>query len=324
MKKKFLLLILVFFATQLLAIEASKKVLISQVLEHPALDLTAKGIIEGLAQNGYKRGVNLQLRIESAQNNPALAAQIAAKFTNQSPDVVVGLGTLCAQSFLQYTRNNKVKMIFSSVTDPLQAGLVKSLKEPGYQTSGVSNFVALEPQINLFLKIQPELKRLGILYNPSEVNSVSIVNGLEELCPKLGIKLLKQTLSKTAEAAQTATKLASLVDAIFISNDNTALGALQTIIMAANKVHIPVYVSDTDAVTGGALAALGPNQYQIGLQTGKMIARYLNGTDLSTLAVEFPTQMDLYLNETAAQMTGITFNKDLLLRATKIINKSSS
>lgn len=325
--KNFLVILTVltlFCASPVMAQTVLKKVLISQVVEHPALDSTTKGIMDGLAQNGYTRGVNLDIRIESAQGNPALAAQIAAKFMNQNPDVVVGVGTLSAQSFAKYASVNKVKMVFSSVTDPLQAGLVKSLNEPGNNTSGISNFVALEPQLQLFKKIQPSLKRLGILYNAGELNSVSIIQHLEVLCPKLGIVLVKQTANKTADMAQAATKLAGRVDAIFISNDNTALSALQSVLMASNKAKIPVYLSDTAAVERGALAALGPNQYQVGLQSAKLIARSLKGDAIGTIPVAFPTKIDLSINEEAAKNLGIHIPSDIRHQATQIIEKYTS
>jgi len=327
MRRLITTMLTIFFAINVLAFNdasAQKKVFISQIIEHPALNVTVKGIIDGLEKNGFKRGDNLNIRVESAQANAALASQIAVKFVNQTPDVIVGVGTVSAQTVAKYARENKVKLVFSSVTDPIGASLVKNLKRPGNNTSGVSNFVALEPQLKLFQKLQPKLRKLGVLYNPGEINSVSIVKKLEKLCPKLGITLVKQTANKTADVAQAATKLSEQADAIFISNDNTALGALQSIIRAANKVKVPVYVSDTDAVELGALAALGPNQYQVGLQTGKMIARILNGKDVNRMPVEFTSRTDLYINEEAARIVGIKIPKGIKSQAVRVIKKSKS
>ena len=325
MKKLIVAIISIFFAINVVASGnaiVQKKVYISQVVEHPALNVTVKGIIDGLEKNGFKRNKNLNVRIESAQANAALASQIAVKFVNQNPDVVVGVGTISAQSFAKYARENKAKLVFSSVTDPVGASLIDDLKRPSNNTSGVSNFVALEPQLKLFQKLQPKLRRLGVLYNSGEINSISIVKQLEKLCPKVGINLLKQTANKTADVSQAAMKLSSQVDAIFISNDNTALGALQSVIKVTNKFKIPVYVSDTDAVELGALAALGPNQYQIGLQTGQMIAYILNGKNLNQMPVEFPSKTNLYINEEAAQLVGIKIPKEIKLQATRIIKKN--
>jgi len=136
--------------------------------------------------------------------------------------------------------------------------------------------------------------------------------------------LIKQAVSKTADVPQAATKIAQQVDAIFISNDNTALSALESIIGAANKTKIPVYVSDTDAVELGALAALGPNQNQVGIQTGQMIARILNGEDVRSFPVEYPKKMDLYLNLGAARSLGITVPEEIVVQSQKIIDKQKS
>jgi putative tryptophan/tyrosine transport system substrate-binding protein len=288
-----------------------KKVFISKVVDHPALDSTVNGIIDVLTENGYKTGENLVVKVESAQATMLLAAQIAMKYLNQSPDVVVGVGTITAQSFAKYALENKVKLVFSSVTDPVAANLVSDIKENNNNITGVSNFVNLEPQINLFLKLQPNLKKLGIIYNPTEINSVSIVKKLEKLCTDKSITLIKQTINKTADASQATVRIASKVDAIFISNDNTALSALTTIIQAANKFKIPVYVSDTDAVSAGALAALGPNQYQVGKQTGKMIAKLLQGEDMKSMPVEFPIDNQLFINIEVAKRLGIEVPQEL-------------
>jgi putative ABC transport system substrate-binding protein len=315
-------LLLAAFNTQASS-DAPKKVLISQIVEHPALDATTQGIIDALtAVPGYVRDNNLIIRVESAQANPAIAQQIASKFLSQQPDVVVGVGTVTAQSFAKAARAGKVKLIFSSITDPVGAGLAKSLAAPGNNTSGVSNFLELAPQLELFKQLQPGLKKLGILYNPGEANSVSIVTRLESLCPQLGLQLVKQVITKTADVAQNTTKLAQEVDAIFISNDNTALGALQSVIKAANNAEVPVYVSDTDAVDLGAVAALGPNQYQVGIQTGRMIAAVLAGTPIAEIAIEFPIDTDLYINLDAANKVGLQIPADIQRRATKIVKAS--
>lgn len=295
-----------------------KKVLISQVVEHPALNKTTQGIIAGLADKGYAQGVNLDLRTESAQANAALAAQIANKFVTQTPDIVVGVGTISAQSFIKYAVDGKVKLVFSSVTDPVSASLAVTATQGNPNMTGVSNFVALQPQLELFKSIQPKLTKLGIIYNPGELNSVSLVLKLQEACQKMNIVLVQQAVTKTADVAQAAVKLSTQVDAIFISNDNTALSSLQSIIRAANQRKIPVYVSDTDAVADGAIAALGPNQFEVGKETGYMIANILGGANINSIRIEYPDKTELYVNETAAKNFGLTIPSAILAQA-KII-----
>ncbi len=291
---------------------------ISQVVEHPALNATVKGIKDELDAQGFIENETCNIFVESAQGQTALASQIASKFINQESDVVVGVGTLSAQSFLKYTKSSGVNLVFSSVTDPVSATLVDSENKSPNSVCGVSNFVPLEPQLELFKKIQPNLQKLGIIYNPSELNSVSIVNKLQKICPLYGIQVVTQVLTTTADAMQVATQLAGQVDAIFISNDNTALSALRTIINVTNKSKIPTYVSNTDAVEMGALAALGPNQYYVGRQTGKLIAKVLKKEPIIE-AVEYPKQVELFLNLRAAQKLDITVPGDLIEQSKSVI-----
>jgi putative ABC transport system substrate-binding protein len=295
------------------------KIYINQLVEHPALDATTKGIVEGLSDAGYIEDYNLDLKIESAQGNVSLAGQIANKFVSNEPDIVVGVGTVAAQSFVKYAREGKTKLIFTTITDPMGANLVSNLEQPGGNISGVSNFIPLGPQIEMFKRVKPNMQKIGFLYNPGELNSISLIKKLRKICPKHGIELISMAASKSSEVAQTAIKLSSSVDAIFISNDNTALSALPVIVKAANAQKIPVFVSDTDIVVDGAIAALGPNQYSIGRQTANMIIRVIKGEDTSKMAIEFPQETELVLNLKVAEKLGVILPKDLIAEAQVVI-----
>lgn len=322
MIKRLLIFILVIIATSSsFGVNKSKitKIYINQLVEHPALNETTRGIVDGLAQAGYKNNKNLELRVESSQGNVSIASQIANKFVSNSPDIVVGVATIAAQSFSKYAKQSGTKLIFSSVTDPVRAGLVNDLNNPGNNTSGVSNFIPIEPQIAMFKKVKPSIKKLGFLYNPGEFNSISLIKKLKTVCPNFGIDLITMPAAKTSEVPGAAIKLSTTVDAIFISNDSTALSAMQTIIKAANEQNIPVFVSDTDIAQKGAIAALGPNQYKLGMQTARMIVRILNGENIDNQKVEFPTKIELLLNLKAAKKLDIEIDKTLISEANQFI-----
>lgn len=296
-------------------------VCISKSAAHPAIDTTTAGAIQAIKDAGYVEGENLTLIQEDAQGNTGLAAAIANKCIAKNPDIVIAVATVSAQSFAKAAKQGKVKVVFSTVTDPLGANIVDSLNKPGRNTSGASNLVDLEPQITLLKEIQPDLKRLGIIYNAGEINGVKIVNDLKDVCKKLNIELIEQTVTKVGDVPQAAGKLAGSVDAIFISNDNTALSAFQSIVGAALKAKkpIPVYVSDTDDVEKGAVAALGPNQFDVGKLSGRIAIRAIDGEDLGTIPVEFPTKTELYINLKAAKKIGLTIPDSVLKKAVKVI-----
>lgn len=291
---------------------------ICQIVEHPALDATYQGIIDELKALGYVNKQNIAIDFQSAQGSPLIASQIAQRFAGQEAEIMVGIGTTAAQALVKPAQSIESKVVFSSVTDPLQAGLVENLKAPAKNVTGVSNFVPIDPQFELFKQIQPKLKRLGVVYNPGEANSVSLLIKIEEAAGRTGLEIVPVTAVESSEVNTAVKSLVGKVDAIFVSNDNTALSAFDSIILVAREAKIPVYVSDTDMVKKGAVAALGPNQYQLGRQTGKMIVKILQGTYVNDLPVEFPADMEFYFNATSADKLGLYVDLALLENAKKV------
>jgi len=152
----------------------------------------------------------------------------------------------------------------------------------------------LEPrkQFELLKKSLPALSKLGIIYNPGEANSVSLIQKMQAQAPEFGFSLVLATATNTGEIAQATQSLIHKVDAIFVNNDNTALAAFESISKIASQNKIPVFVSDVDLFDKGALAAFGPNQYEIGRQTGKMAIQILQGAKPETLPVLFPDKIE--------------------------------
>ncbi len=304
--------------------EEMKRVYVNQIVEHPALDITAQGIKDGLAKRGYVAGENLDFRVESAQANVALATQISTKFVSNGADVTVGLGTPSAQSLVKPAREGKTKMVFSSITAPIEAGLVSKLEGSNSNVTGMSNYVEVEPQLEMFRQFVPELKKIGFIYNAAEANSIVQLKDTQEAAKKLGMEVVEQAVTRTGDVPQAAARLAARTDAIYIYGDNTALAALGSIVNAANKAGIPVFVADTDAVPVGALAALGPNQYDLGLDTAEMIARVLDGEDINTIPVGFPGKMELHINTDAAKILNMELSEELRAKAAKLVTTTTS
>jgi putative ABC transport system substrate-binding protein len=157
------------------------------------------------------------------------------------------------------------------------------------------------------------------VYNTSESNSISILKKLKKTCENKGIVLKEQGISRISDIYQATNKLAKTVDAIFITNDNLALSGISSIIAIANRNNIPVYVSDTDQVIKGCLASLGPNQYDIGVQTGEIVKRISDGEDINAISVAYPKVNELYLNLKAAKILGIEIPEDIKTQAKELI-----
>jgi putative ABC transport system substrate-binding protein len=265
------------------------KISILQTIEHPALDATRKGLLEELPKLGYS---DPTVDYQSAQGNAALAVQIAQKFISNSPDIIVAIGTKAAQAAMTATKESKIPVVFASVTDPLAAKLVTSLDTPTGNITGVSNFVAPEPQFKFFKKRLPSLKKLGIVYDPGEPNSVALNTMMDKAAKELGLEIVYAIAAKTSDVFAASQSLCGKVDAIFVNNDNTALSAFKSVVKAAQSCGIPAFVSDVDIVDQGALAALGPDQLDLGRQVARIVDKILKNPKAPFPAVEFPEKTE--------------------------------
>ena len=286
------------------------RVSILQLVEHPALDATERGITDELKE-AFK-GKNLHIDYQSAQGNSALAAQIAQKYASNSPNVMVGIATISAQALVAADKRQLIPVVFSSVTDPKAAQLVQNLEKPEGVVTGVSNYVDPGLQFDLFKKILPNLKKIGIIYNPGEANSVALNAEMEKIAKIKNIELVFAPANTSADVSQATNNLMNKVQAIFVNNDNTALSAFDSIVKIATKHQVPVFCSDTDMIERGALAVLGPNQYEVGRQTGKMIVKIMQGEKISQIPVGFPEKTEIKLNAEQAKKLKIEIPKNLL------------
>lgn len=297
--------------------DETKTVAITQIVEHPALDAVHQGVKDELAERGYNEGDNLELMHESAQGNSAIASQIARKFVGDQPDVIVAIATPSAQTAAAATRN--IPVVFSAVTDPVAAKLVKSLEAPGANITGVSDMLPLDRHLDMVLRVVPDAKTVGTVYNPGEANAVALVELLEERLEARGLKLEKAAATKTSEVLGAARSLSDKVDAIYLTTDNTVISAAEAVISVGERAKIPVFAADTATVERGAVAAMGFNYYDLGRQTGAMVARILEGAAPADIPVETVEKLELFVNPAAAERMGVTLDDDLISEAAKVI-----
>ncbi|PCJ91830.1 MAG: ABC transporter permease [Hyphomicrobiales bacterium] len=295
----------------------SVKVSVTAIVEHPALDATRDGVRDALAEAGYKDGENLIFTYESAQGSPATAAQIARQFVGEEPDVIVPISTPSAQAMAAATSD--IAIVFTAVTDPLGAQLVSNMDKPGANITGLSDMSPVAEHIALVQEVIPSLKTLGVIYNPGEANSVSLVSALKVEAEKAGVVIKESTSIKSADVQQAARALVGKVDAIYIPTDNTVISALEAVIAVGEQNNLPIFTGDTDSVARGAVASVGFNYYDIGKQTGAVVVRILKGEKPGDISVLIASGTDLVVNPGAAARMGITLPEALVARANKII-----
>lgn len=314
--KKLLLAAASLFACATAAHAESKIVAITAIVEHPALNAVRDGVKEELAKAGFKDGQDIKIVYQTAQGQAATATQIARQFVGMNPAVIVAISTPSTQAVLAAT--NEIPVVFSAVTDPVGAKLVKTLGTGNGHVTGVSDKLPLAEQLALVKEITPNVKRLGIIYNPGEANSVSSVAEAKELGPKMGLEIIEAPAMKTADVQAATRSLIGRADAAFVPTDNLVVSAMEVAASSAQSGKMPLYAADTSSVARGAIASVGFNYHQVGIETGKQVVRILKGEKPNDMPVVFAKETDLFLNKKSATLTGLTFPEAALKKAVSI------
>ncbi|BCO08065.1 ABC transporter substrate-binding protein [Desulfolithobacter dissulfuricans] len=318
MKRLLLCVALSFFALVQGVQAGEYRISVNQFVEHPALD----SVLRGMQDYFSEHGVEVQWKVHNAQANMGTATQIAQQMIGEKADLLVAIATpsaqACAQALNKAPASMKRPLLFTAVTDPVAAGLVRDLQHPGGYITGVSDLLPVEKHVEMIREFLPGLKRLGVLYNAGEANSKSIIASLKKLCSDQGITVVEATASKTADVYQAAKSLVGQVDAVFIPTDNTIVSALESVIKVGTQNRLPIFAADVDSVARGAVAAMGFDYYRHGLQTGAMAHRILEGADPGGIPVEFQKDLELHINRKYATLMGVVPPRDLLTRAARI------
>lgn len=299
------------------AMAETKSVAITAIVEHPALDSVRDGVHDALKAAGYEEGKNLKWQYQSAQGNNGTAAQIARKFIGDNPDAIVAIATPSAQAVVAGTK--KIPVVFSAVTDPIEAQLTRSWDASGTNVTGVADVLELDKQMALLKRVVPDAKRVGMVYNPGEANSVVVVNRLKEVLADMDMTLVEAAAPRSVDVGSAARSLVGKVDAIYTNTDNNVVSAYEALVKVGNDTKTPLIASDTDSVKRGAIAALGIDYHDLGQQTGRMVVRILQGEAPGDIKPETSDKLVLLINAQAAAKQGVTLDPALLEEATEVI-----
>ena len=291
------------------------KIGISQIVSHPSLDAVVTGFKKGMADAGYE-GDAVEYDENNAQGDQATNTSIVGKFASDSNmDLVLAIATPTAQAAAQSITN--IPVLFSAVTDPVDAQLVESNEAPGGNITGTSDRNPVDEQLSLLQELAPDAKTVGIVYSSGEANSVVQVAWAKEAAEKLGLTIQEAAISASSEVQQAANSLD--VDAFYVPTDNAVVSALEGLLQTAQTKGVPVIAADGDSVARGATATYGINYEKLGEQTAGMAVKLLTGeAETATMPVETLTEVDLYLNEEAAEAIGIEFSAEMLERAAEV------
>lgn len=296
------------------------KVGFSQIVDHPALNETRRGFVDGLKQAGLEEGKNLVFLYQNAQGDVGNARNIVEKFLADGVDLLAPCTTPNAQAAVKVARGGKTPVVFGCVTDPVAAGILESVERPsGTNVTGIYNPLPIAELFDLFLRIQPGLRTAGTLYNASEANSVAINRRARAEAERRGIRWVEATVTGSADVKTTAESLLGKVDAFVLGQDNTVASAFEAVVKTAQDNRLPIFSMDPQAPARGAVASLAAGQYAQGaLWATELVVPILLGADPAKVAPIRPRVFELQVNVASASAAGLAIPRDVLDKATRV------
>jgi putative ABC transport system substrate-binding protein len=287
-----------------------------QIVEHPALDAARKGFLDVLAENGYKDGEKLALDYQNAQGQQDNLQTIANKFAQDKKNLILAIATPSAQVMADKT--TEIPILITAVTDPVAAKLVKSMDKPGTNLTGTTDMNPIKEQLQLIKDIVPTAKKIGVIYNSSEINSQVQAKACKEIAPGLGLEIVEAPITASNEVMQGAQSLVGRCDAVYVPTDNMVVAAIASVVKVGESNKLPVFAAEENTVKGGAIGTYGIDYYKLGRQTGEMALRILKGDKPQTMAIESQKELTLTLNPAAAERMGVTLPEALKAKATLV------
>lgn len=279
---------------------------VTQFVEHPSLDAAYEGFQAAIEE----AGLEVKYDVNNAQGDQSNTSTIAQNFVADNVDLIFANATPSAQAALQATR--EIPIVFTSVTDALEAGLVESLDQVDRNITGVMDMHpdAIIETVNFIENYFPG-SRVGVIYNAGEQNSVIQIDHVNEAAAGTSLSVVERTVATSADVQQATTSLIGEVDLIYIVTDNTVVSALETVVAVANEQKLPLIVGEPDSLARGGFATFGIDYYTIGYRSGEMAVEILTGEKTpSELNVEYPPEIALFINREAAEAQGVEWHAD--------------
>ena len=319
-----ILLLLISVSNSIAQEKKSKKLIkigVIQTVSRPDLDADAKGFEKALAEAGFKEGVQITYIRKNSQGKVADAQTIAQKFVDEEVDLIHSIAILTSQVVVKRIKN--IPIVFSSVSIPVNAGLVPKTSPPGTKTgtnvTGVSDYWPIHLQFEMSTKFIPKAKKWGTIYNVRDANSLAHIKEMRKSAKKLGVELIEAKISIRGEVMQAAQSLSGKVQAIHLTHDHTVASAFGVVVKVCNEKKIPLFTGDIYSVPRGAIAAYGLDYFLVGYSAGKKAVQILRGEKPGNIPWGPAEECLLVINEGAARAQGVIIPPDILKKGDKII-----
>ncbi len=297
------------------------KVGVIQYGSHPSLDNCYQGVEEALKASDIADKIEIDL--QNGNMDSATCDTIAKNMAAKNYDLIVAIATPAATSAYSACANTDIPVVFCAVSDPVTAGLVDDMAAPGGNCTGTSDVLDFNAQIDLIKALQPDVKKIGVLYTTSEANSVSHLAKFKEIASTKGVEVVEQGVQGAADVPQAAASLVTKVDCINNFTDNNVVNNLTVVLEQANGAGIPVYGSEVEQVSNGCIASISIDYVALGKVTGDMGVRILKGESAGTIPVGQITDGTPVVNTEVMEKFGITL-PDAYANAEKVTTNTET
>ena len=291
--------------------EAPKTIGIVQLVEHDALDAANRGITDALKE----RGVTMEIDRQNAQADQSNLRNIAQRFVSHNYPLIFAIATPAAQTVANATSTTPI--VATAVTDFAVAKLVKDNNKPGTNVTGSSDMNPIAAQTELLLKLVPNAKTVGTIYNSSEINSQLQIDILRKELEKHGVALAEATISSVNDIQQAAQSLVGKVDVMYVPTDNVVASSMPTLYRVTQAAKLAVVAGEAGMVRSGATATVAVDYYNLGKIAGNMGADILEGkAKPQDMPIRYQTEFKVVLNEPDVKELGLTVPEDVAKNVT--------
>lgn len=277
-------------------------VCIAQYVSHPALDAVRTSFESVL----HKSLPNVAIHFQNAEGDPTTARTLADQFCSTDCSLVFALATPMAQAV--HARCQR-PWIFGAITDPVSAGLVKTMSAPGGFATGTSDQWPYRLQMEAIKVVFGEGARVGVPHNPGEANSEFAMQQTRAAAVEMGLKVEEVPVHSVSEVSRAVESLRGRVDVVYVPADNTSMAGAPAIVATAGRIGIPVVAGDPGTFKAGAAFGLGVSYSNLGVLNAGQTARILSGQDPAGMPVAVSDKPELYVSEERMGEAGLDPNK---------------
>jgi putative ABC transport system substrate-binding protein len=276
--------------------------------------------VQGLQEQGWTVGRNVQLDVRWTAGEPNLTRRYAAELVALAPDVILGAVTTSVQALLEVTRS--IPIVFAAATDPVGGGLVASLARPGGNVTGfsVQEFGLRAKSLELLKELAPRIARVAVLRDSTTTGGIAQFAAVQPAAPALGVELTPIDVRDAGEIERT---LAAFVrepnGGLIVTTGARGYAHRELIVKLAAQRRLPAVYPFRYWVNDGGLISYGSDQIDPYRRSAAYVDRILKGEKPADLPVQAPTKYELVINLKTAKALGLEVPPMLLARADEVI-----